>query len=378
MRLIQISFSAALFCICFNSIAQNVPDYVPSDGLVAWWNLDNEAEDQVGNNDGTLQGTSGIVNRFGEEDQAMGFGEGDYVSLNTFFDGQQMTEVSYSVWFLSEDNGETQYISGKEGFWRTIYLRIVENGELRFGGTSGGVYFGVSSSEGAIQRGVWNHAVVTFSNSEIDLYLNGELLTSGPSATSFLDYQFYAAGNSTATNYLGAIHPVSAGIWKHLKGGMDEFGLWNRALTETEILSLYNYQGAGSGCMDSNACNYDSNVAEDDGSCEYAVYGRNCDGSCQGGTLWYVNGTAEATGADGGLGAPFPTIQAACDAACASDTILIAPGTYIENVSLTTESVTLMGYAPTLAPESIAQQVIIDGAELGTTLFVLNRCVIVF
>ena len=39
-------------------------------------------------------------------------------------------------------------------------------------------------------------------------------------------------------------------------------------------------QGVVQGCLDINACNYNENVTEDDGSCSYAATGYDCDGNC--------------------------------------------------------------------------------------------------
>ena len=191
-----------------------------------------------------------------------------------------MTEASYSLWFNSTDNGGTQFISGKEGFWRTIYVRLTADGVIRFGGTSGGVYFGVSTEEDAFEFGTWNHLVVNFIDSQITLFLNGAEVISGPSTTSFLDYQFYAAGNSTATNYFGAIHPVSAGITNHFVGSLDEFGLWNRALGQEEVSALYLASTSVSGCTDPAACNFMPVATDDDGNCVYPQPDYDCYGDC--------------------------------------------------------------------------------------------------
>ena len=229
----------ALCAVCFSATSQNVPDYVPTDGLVNWWPLDGSALDFVGSNDGEIDGCSPAQNRFGEASNALMFdGENDRISFDTFFSGQQMSAVSYSIWFNTLESS-VQYISGKEGYWRTIYIRLTPANEISFGGTSQNVYFGVTSNEGVIQLGVWHHFVVTFEDAVISLYLDGELIVEGPSATNLLDYQFYAAGNSTATNYLGAIYPVSPGLCHFFNGTIDDFGLWNRALSPCEITELY-------------------------------------------------------------------------------------------------------------------------------------------
>jgi len=50
-------------------------------------------------------------------------------------------------------------------------------------------------------------------------------------------------------------------------GSVDDFGIWNRALTEEEILALYNAEPPVTGCTDSTACNFDAEATSDDGSC---------------------------------------------------------------------------------------------------------------
>jgi hypothetical protein len=160
-------------------------------------------------------------------------------------------------------------------------------------------------------------------------------------------------------------------------GDLDDFGFWNRALTESEILALYNAQMPAPGCTDSAACNYDAEATSDDGSCTFAAYGQDCDGNCTGGTTWFVDGNTELTDTDGSETQPFSTVQAAIDAACPGDTILIAPGQYTENINLTVANIVLSGYAPELAIEDVAENVILDGNELGTTLFVSGENTVV-
>lgn len=252
-----------------------VPEYIPSDGLVAWYPLDADAEDYVGTNDGQIIGCTNGTNRFGSNNSAIQFdGPNDRISLGTFFNGQQMASVSYSLWFRSDGSSTTQYISGKEGFWKTIYIRLLPSGAIRFGGTSQGVYFGLSSAEDSFQLDTWHHLVVTFESSTIKLYLDGSIIASGPSTASLLQYQFHAAGNSTATNYLGAIQPAT-GITGFFLGTLDDFGLWDRALTPDEVNEIYTASAPTPYCADEAACNYN-----EEAGCIFPEPGYNCEGSC--------------------------------------------------------------------------------------------------
>lgn len=267
-----------LFLLLFGMVAfvahAQVPDYVPTEGLVDWWPLDGNATNFAGDNDGAIEGCLPAENRFGEASKALFFdGQDDRVSLDTFFGGQQMPAVSYSLWFNSVGSSDEQFLSGKEGFWRTIYIRLTSANDIRFGGTSQGVYFGVTSDEQAFELDTWHHLVVTFEDAIITLFLDGNQIAQGASTANLLDYQFYAAGNSTATNYFGAIHPVSSGLVHFFNGKMDDFGLWDRALTEEEITALYNIQLPVNGCTDPTACNYDAEATSDDGSCTHPPFG---------------------------------------------------------------------------------------------------------
>ena len=47
--------------------------------------------------------------------------------------------------------------------------------------------------------------------------------------------------------------------------------------------AIDNLSGGIVGCTDSNACNYDADATEDDGSCEYAMENYDCDGNCTAG-----------------------------------------------------------------------------------------------
>ena len=55
--------------------AQNVPSYVPTNGLVGWWPFNGNANDESGNgNDGTNNGATLTTDRFGNANSAYDFG----------------------------------------------------------------------------------------------------------------------------------------------------------------------------------------------------------------------------------------------------------------------------------------------------------------
>ncbi len=207
----------------------------------------------------------------------------------------------------------------------------------------------------------WEHVAFTFTGDSAHFYRNGQRVASRESLGG--DMVLNAFDIIIGAGYDAQNH--------HALADMDDIGFWSRELSSTELSALYNAPSSStSGCMISAACNYNVSATEDDGSCTYADFGRDCDGNCGGATRWFVDATADPAAATGDTLTPFATIQAALDMACPSDTVLIAPGIYIENVSSTAENVTIRGYAPSLPIDEVAANVIVDGNALGTALFI--------
>ena len=230
--------------LSINAFGQ-VPNYVPTNGLIHYFTFDNSYVDLInGINGSPMNGASFGNDRFNNSNSSLYLdGVDDYLMLNnTFYGSAAINSLSYSVWFKIPvlPPGSTTYtLSGKEGFWKTIYLNIYDDGMIRFGGTSTNVYFGLNSPSGAVIPNQWNHLVITLSGGNLNMYLNGLNISTGSCAAANLEYVFHASGNSTATNYIGAIHPVSPGVTNYFNGLIDDFGLWDRPLSACEISTLY-------------------------------------------------------------------------------------------------------------------------------------------
>ena len=74
MRIKLMTLCMALCCLCINSFAQNVPDYVPTEGLVAWYPFNGNANDESGNGfHGNSIGATLTNDRFDTENSAYFF-----------------------------------------------------------------------------------------------------------------------------------------------------------------------------------------------------------------------------------------------------------------------------------------------------------------
>lgn len=145
----------------------------------------------------------------------------------------------------------------------------------------------------------WTHLVSVKSGEDLRLWLNGDLVfqTSGSS------YE-----NSLVGFYLGESSHTEGYTSHEFLGRIQDFGMWSRALDESEITSLYIEESIIFGCLDEGACNFSFEANSDDGSCvfptctdsyacnfdsEAVCGGGNCDysccpgpGCCLEGTVW--------------------------------------------------------------------------------------------
>jgi hypothetical protein len=132
-------------------------------------------------------------------------------------------------------------INDNQGFWRQKNLNIGSDGSLNFGGSQPNPqgYFGVNTPPNTILADQWYDVVITFQNSTLTLYLNGDIVSSSVTSYSTMDFSWVAAGNSTATTYFGAYHAINPGITGYFNGVIDDFGIWDKVLTPEEIASLH-------------------------------------------------------------------------------------------------------------------------------------------
>ena len=100
-RFLTLLFAAS----CLTAFGQ-VPDYVPTDGLVAWYPLDGNAVDLSGSNaDGILNGPEAALDRFNVESSALAFdGLDDWVGLGDLNPISEGTSghASFSFWINVE------------------------------------------------------------------------------------------------------------------------------------------------------------------------------------------------------------------------------------------------------------------------------------
>ena len=210
-----------------------VPNYVPTNGLVGWWPFNGNANDESGNgNNGTVNGATLTSDRNGVTNTAYSFdGNGDFINCGNLPSVNITGNVSISVWLKISDFNNDHGIVSKSGLYDLITNSNNSNpplDKIRWNAGNSFLFSGPS-----IQLNQWIHIISVYNHlSGHEIYMNGILVSSDNITGS-------VQPNTTYDLYLGSHQPFNVNYWSW-SGKLDDVGIWNRALTQQEITNLYN------------------------------------------------------------------------------------------------------------------------------------------
>jgi hypothetical protein len=209
-----------LLLMLINLAFTQVPNYVPTNNLKGWWPFNGNANDVSGNgNNGTPNGTSLTADRNGITNSAYNFdGVNDKIGLGNFFN---YTTFSISLWVKpGNQNGHAVIIDNNHSGSSNWVFQTISN-------FSNNGYNFQNSNEVLLSTSNWNHLILSYSSGFVRVYLNSNLVSETQMSLNY---------NSSPSLFLGYWQVDNARFWK---GDMDDIGVWNRALTQTEITALY-------------------------------------------------------------------------------------------------------------------------------------------
>ena len=234
-----------LFLLLFGAVSlvahAQVPDYVPTDGLVAWYPFNGNANDESGNgNDGVNNGATSTMDRFSNENSAYYFsGSGCSTRIDANVNTESINgQITISIWTSRSGSGcagprvfEAWPGSNSEGHLQIAWDNNYEYPQgftHRVNGTYGPD--GLSTSEfSAVANDQWTQIVYTNDGTLAFLYQDGVLKSVGANQEGAII--------TMASNV--AIGRMNHPAYDALNGKVDDIGIWNRALTECEIAALY-------------------------------------------------------------------------------------------------------------------------------------------
>jgi hypothetical protein len=258
MKTKRLLFTAlALLGLTATTMAQNVPPYVPTNGLVGWWPFSGNANDESGNgNNGTVIGAALTTDRFGNSNKSYLFdGISNRIafnlnSINNLFPSS--TESTASIWIKTTDlNGPLISMQGNNGIEFDFHIGtladILQNpghyGILVRDNCCGTGNNGFASN--CVDNSWHMLSIVRLSDGTLKFYKDAVLeLTSGSGQNGALvfnpNFMTFGAHNGwIVASQNGGCMSCNSVDQQHYNGSLDDIGIWNRALTQQEITALY-------------------------------------------------------------------------------------------------------------------------------------------
>ena len=234
-----------------------VPTYVPTTGLVSWWSFSGNANDgTINNNNGTNYGATLVSDRFSVANRAYSFdGVHDSIVVADSPTLQFSTHAqSFSFWlkipslpnpvneeaiFEKMDQHLAVDLSGASA--QGFRIDFLPSGDIAYA-----IRSGISSSWGVctiphsnFATNQYFHIVFTNDGNTMKGYCNGINISSTtiPSGT--------AIGSNSFPLLIGKERWTSLGSSMDLFNGIiDDIGVWDRALTQTEVTQIYSSNAA--------------------------------------------------------------------------------------------------------------------------------------
>ncbi len=232
------AFAVGLFMTA--NLTAQVPNYVPTNGLIGWWPFNGNANDESGNgNNGTVNGATLTTDRFDLENSAYYFNGNNDILISAV---NLNSDWTISFWFNSLNTSPfgLQYPLGIGCNSLAIY------GAPGFGINGGNQQSPCNSLQlnkmfltdaatectsnlwttNTYEQQYWNHIVINKSGNLYELFVNG--LNSSSGTLLDIDINNLILGKRCNFNIL------------KFRGNIDDLGLWSRPLSAQEITNLYN------------------------------------------------------------------------------------------------------------------------------------------
>lgn len=215
------------------------------DGLVAYYPFNGNANDESGNgNHGIIRGAVLTADRHSIPNSSMSFnGSSAFIEIPSTKSIESITRITISCWI----NADFLYPPQGQPGWKSscIASKGLRPGEvadwaLAIDGDRIRPYIFVNrwsyyDSPSVISKKEWRHVAFSYDGNVVRTYADGVIINETPRNEG-------ALLSSDQPMYIGAYLPYRLINNYHFPGSIDDFRVYNRALNDAEIKSLYNYE----------------------------------------------------------------------------------------------------------------------------------------
>ena len=197
-------------------------------GAIAWWEFEGNAEDSIGENDGTCTACPDYIE--GKNGRAVDFDGTQAIIVPNSDSLHTPTQLTWIAWInLTKTNWNDRYerwatIFAKQNYWEEEWFSIYSGKQIicYLDNNKG-------KSINTITPNRWEQIAIKWNGSEAHYYLNGEQI-----------YTQYYSGKINQRNTPLTIGANGANTNYHWVGQIDDIMIFNRSLSDAEIKQIYN------------------------------------------------------------------------------------------------------------------------------------------
>jgi len=226
MRLIS---SLAFIAVLTGPIYAQVPSYLPAAGLVGWWPFNGNADDESGNGfDGAVNGATLTTDRNAVPNAAFSFDgvNDDIITQLTTIGGNSHT-ISCWVRTTTSQTDEIGLVISRTTWNVSTGLYLFDNIQYLYSVADCSNFNYAVLQLDSLNDGIWHHYVGAYDGSIMRIYLDGVLVaTAEPAVQQCISGAFTFGNDDLVPN-------------RWFQGQLDDIGIWDRALTEEEIATVF-------------------------------------------------------------------------------------------------------------------------------------------
>ncbi len=175
-------------------------------------------------------GQSGALTASGDNDPAVGFHGGNYISLNESVFSSSPNAFTVELWFNTASLDRSDILNYKNNSGTFDVGVFIEGGKLNLYSNGTNLHTAADS----LAAGSWYHMALTRDSSgSATIYLNGNSVISGVSG-------FESFGSAGHDFWIGSNHDASDNPSAMYNGKIDELAIYGSAMSQPTALAHYN------------------------------------------------------------------------------------------------------------------------------------------
>jgi uncharacterized protein (TIGR02145 family) len=243
--------------ITATAFSQDLPTNIPTDGLALYYPFSANANDASGNqNHGIVTNAQLTADRFGNENSAYTFdGDDDYITSSNAFGGGQIP-MTFSFWaktsqansrmsVMTQNCNSDESCSSSFGLVLNKFLNsavVCNDGHMGTSPQSFGyaqpAHYATVRTETA--NSGWNNYVLVIGSNDNYIYNNFKFYVNGSELQTNCDHNWDSWDYNFPSGFNLVIGKGNQTIIENFfDGEIDDVAIWNRALSNEEIYSLY-------------------------------------------------------------------------------------------------------------------------------------------